>query len=233
MITQPKFFKLNTDAFFGFYTDVVKSIKRYPNATLIAYTEPIEAMYLQLNAGYKLGRKNEITTELKALDKQRDLLLGGLKKILKGNTVCPQPDKAQAATRLLYVLNKYGNIARLTYSEQSGASRSLLNEWKEPILKDGLELLGLKDWIEHLELIQEKFATRYLDRAAEDATKKAVPISKLIPDAIKLYQNFVLMLIAFYQMNSAEYAPLVRLLDELGKKYNEAMRNEALKNVTS
>jgi hypothetical protein len=229
MIKQPKFGKLNNDAIFGFYTDVVKAIERHTDENLTPYTEPIQAMYLQLDAGYKLGRMNEITAEIKALDEQRDRALVGIRKVLEGYELYYQANKAEAAARLLYSLNKYGNITRLTYSEQSGALTSLLNEWKETTLKDNLELLGLKDWVEDLRLTQDKFALRYLDRAEDEATKKAVPISKLIPDAVKLYQEFALMLTAFAKINPTTFTPLANLLDELGKKYNEALRSETPK----
>lgn len=225
MITQPKFKNLYADAFFGFYTDVVKSIKRYGTEDLVPYSEPIQTMYSRLEAGYKLGRMNEITAELKALDEQRDRALNGIKKVLEGYESYYKPDKAEAATRLLYSLNKYGNITRLTYSEQSGALTGLLNEWRTGTLKENLEFLQLLEWVEDLNGIQEKFALRYLDRAKDESAKKAVPISKLMPEAAKLYQDFVLMLTAFARMKPDEYEPLAKLLDELGKKYNEAIRS--------
>lgn len=224
MITQPKFRKLNSDAFFAFYTDVVQAIKVYGTEALVPYTEPIEAMQLKLDAGYKLGQMNEITAEIKALDEQRDRALVGIRKVLEGYETYYKTEEAEAATRLLYSLNKYGNITRLTYSEQSGALQSLLGEWKTGTLKDNLQLLHLLEWVEDLRLVQEKFAQRYLNRAIEESLKDAVPISKLTTEATKLYQNFALMITAFAQMNPTEYQPFAKLLDELGKKYNAALR---------
>lgn len=224
MITQPKFSKLSTSLLLGFYTDVQEAINRTNDVTLAPYATPVQEMYGLLESGYGLSRANKITAEIKALDGKRDRVIIGLRKVVDGLTYHHVESKANKAILLLNSINKYGNIAKMGYSQQTAAITSLLNDWKEGNLNDALIELNLSDWRDELKEAQEKFIKRYLDRVDNDANNTVVPISKLVPEAIKVYQNFIIMVTAFAQINPEKYHQLAIRLDELGKRYNDNLR---------
>ena len=220
MINAPIFYKYDSHRFYGFFYDLLNLLERINDAGLAAHLQPLTDMMAALDAGHRLDKDNLLTKAIKETDEKRDNALVGIRKMAEAQTTHYNPQQVAAAELLLRNFKKYGNVIRLPYSEQSAAVNSMLNDWAVGDLNAALQTLGLTAWRDYLKTTQQQFDNIYLDRVQAEAAQTAVPISKLRPDAMKVYQDFAMLLTVFAKMTPATYLPIVEQVNELIQKYN-------------
>jgi hypothetical protein len=223
-LKTPTFKSYDSARFYAFYKNLLELLERINEPTLADHVAPLQAMRTLLDEGYKLDQSNLLTAAIKNSDVRRDDAAIGIRKCVEGHAVHFNAAKRAAAELLLRNINKYGNVARLPYAEESAAVDSMLKDWDTPELNAALITLGIADWRTELKQAQESFDNLYLDRVQSEALKTALPISKLRPDAIKTYQTFTLILSAFEKITPATYTPIVNQINELVKKYDDTSR---------
>jgi hypothetical protein len=224
MLKQASIYKYDSARLYAFYKNLLELLERINKPTLTDHVAPLQAMHTLLDDGYKLDQSNQLTAAIKSSDERRDEAAVGIKKCVEGFVLHFNASKRAAAELLLRNINKYGNVSRLPYAEESAAVDSMLKDWDTPELNAALITLGIGDWRTELKQAQESFDNLYLDRVQSEALKTALPISKLRPDAIKTYQTFALILSAFEKITPATYTPIVNQLNELVKKYDDTSR---------
>jgi hypothetical protein len=220
MLKSPLFQKYDNTRFYGFFTDLLKLLDRINDEGLKTHLQPLRDTTKALDAGYKLDRDNLLTIAVKETDKKRDRALSGIYKTIEAQSFHYEDARVAAAALIERNLKKYGNVTRIAYPEESAAVNSMLADWEAAELKTAFEILNLTDWVNYLQTTQKEFDEIYLDRVQSEAAQTAIPISKLRPDATKVFQNFAMLLTVFAQITPATYLPIVEQVNELIQKYN-------------
>lgn len=223
MVKKPNFSNYNSTRFHNFFKSTLDLLERANEPTLTPHLTPLIEMVNALDEGYKLDRDNLLTANIVAADKRRDNATDGIRRVVSGYELHFEAEKRAAAALLMRNFKKHGNIARLPYHSQSSALSSMLNSWQEATHAAAIAMLGLEVWRNELQAAQAEFNDLYLTRIEDEAAKTAVPIYKLRPDAVKVYNNLEVVLKAFAQINPAVFAPIISLLDELIQKFNTAV----------
>lgn len=222
MLKNPNLSKYENLRFYDFFQNVLTILERAGEPTLLPHLTPLTEMVSLLAAGVELDRDNLLTANITAADKRRDNAVDGIRRLVSAYELHFEADKQEAATLLMRSFKKLGNIARLPYNDQSSAVRTLLRDWEEASHAAAVTTLGLQAWRTELKTAQIEFDNLFLTRVESEASKTALPIYKLRPDATKVYNNLAILLMAFAQMNPTAYAPIIELMNELIQKFNTA-----------
>ena len=119
-------------------------------------------------------RKSENTKKIKNLDEKRDSMLMGFIGHCKLFSYFPDEPIAEAAQKLVLVVEKYGKSPqRLSLREETATIKNLLEAVKKPEVHQAVNAIGAEKWLMHLETANMELEKLHTDRTEEKATVEA------------------------------------------------------------
>lgn len=231
-VVLPKLQLFKSDTLFGYTTDLLELLNRNTTTTLAPHIATIADMHRKLEEGYRLDQKNAYTAAIQTANKRRSDAIAGIKKMLESYAYHFKEDVRKTSNLLLNDLKKYGTFSKMTYQAETGALTKIIEDWYgNSTFNNAIEFLNLSEWREELKAAQEEFTKLYMDRIDSEASKTATPIYKLKPEAIKVFQNFAMILSTFVQISPDFHVGIAAKVNELSKKYDESLHSS--KNETS
>lgn len=178
----------------------------------------------ELESLFKTAMANAITKELVDLDEQRDQIINGLGFVIKGYGYHFLPAIKSAANALNDNLKMYGTgIATQNLQGETATLTSLVGDWEnKPDLTAAVTTLQLTNWLTELKLVNEKFATRYIQRTTEYAAANPENLKMKREETNQVYYELRKFIDAYSVINSgvAAYGIVTNQLNALINQYN-------------
>ena len=133
---------------------------------------------------YNRTRGSEVTDVLKEMDKERDAVLTSVSIILSGH-LKNYGEAYNTAANLLYnevrlPEKKITFIKSKNYQIKTAKIKALLNDWEQTAqYTEAVNLLGLRDNIERLVILNADFEAFFEQRTKEYSSIKALPVVEL------------------------------------------------------
>jgi hypothetical protein len=194
--------RANNEKWFNFYLDFGVLVSRWTPAALgIAALYP-EHEKLVATADLLLEqlRKSFLTDDIRALDKQRDDCITGLKMALRSLLKSSDPDKRKNAGKLKKVIDDYGNIARMDYDTESAAVYNLLQDLLGKYIAE-VKKLELEGWVTDLERYNTQIRTLTTARYAEKAEKPDMKLADVRRQVDNSYSMLIKVIEVFIITN--------------------------------
>jgi hypothetical protein len=223
MVKQPKFSKYDNVTFVAYITDFLALTNRINNETLNPHLVELTNHKIEMEKALNAERGNLLTEDIGNLDKERDKALAGIRKYVDSLTLYFDEKVVNAAVLLLRSIDKHGsNLTKLSYLKETRVIDSILEDWeKSAELSAAVEVLPLLgNWKANLAEHNKSFSDVYLNRVQSESAKDLTPLSKLIPDVKTTYNNLMILVGAFYQLDKVTFTPFVNDLNELITKYD-------------
>ena len=206
--------RLNNGEHHQFHSVVNDSMQRasvlMSNSDMIALvTNYFDDHQLQETAMGKT-RGSARTQEVAQANHQRNRLDSSFRLKVKSSMLEMDPEVRDAGTRIMFVLNKYGNVKQLSYAEKS-AMMSVRYKEISDTLKADLKTIGAELLFSSIESCNNEFNMSISARCAEKVNailQKKVTDTRLALDSD--YRELVLNINAFAVFNTAnEYDALI------------------------
>lgn len=220
MITSTNLYALRNLEHFQIMSNVLSYLKeeKLEDLKLTAFAEGFEKQLKIYDEVLVLERGNVISVKLSDADKKRDDAYRSLVNIVKAYTVFPEEEKADAALKLLHVIEKYGKgLERLPYLQESGALANLLQDLSLADNVALLELLHLDEWLAKLKEASAEFDSLFLSRESDNSTKYSGQAKIARQATQELFQNLATLIQAYEIVYGAE------AYTSLSAKINEAV----------
>ncbi|MDR3246014.1 MAG: DUF6261 family protein [Prevotellaceae bacterium] len=149
-----------------------------------------------------LVRKYETTDEISELDAKRDNLLKGINNLLKAALKHFDPAVRDAAEKLMIVFNTYGEIARLSYDDETAAIYNLIQELD--LRSSETAATGITAWIEELRHTNEEFRALMESRYSEEAKRVQIKLRNVRKEIDDVYNDIVYRLEAGANLDGTE-----------------------------
>jgi hypothetical protein len=94
---------------------------------------------------------------LDRLDRQRDKTWNAIHMRLKATLLSPIKEEVDSAQFIRHIINLYGDVCTLTYSEQSAAIENLTNDLELPVIAIHTNKVGITDWVLELKKQNRQF----------------------------------------------------------------------------
>ncbi len=163
---------LHNEEHFQFHTEFNDLVMRFNPATI-----GIEDAFKQYQPLLKMEteallviRKSATTQQLSDADDERDIVFRGFADAVKSAVNHFDASKREAAKRINLLFDKYGNVARKPYNEETAEISKLIQETQSAYAAD-IAHLGLGDWIKELNERNQAFDTLIKNRFSEDAAR--------------------------------------------------------------
>ena len=183
----------------------------------------------ELEGLFKTTTANPITSDLVALDEERDQAINGLTAVVKGYTYHFEPAINNAASLLTENLKLYGSgVAVQNLQAETATITSIVGDWEnKPDLAAAVGALHLNDWLTHLKTANEKFATKYIERTQEYGAASPENLKLKREETNQVYYQLRQFLDAYGVINSgnAVYAKNANELNALIAQYNTLLNN--------
>lgn len=200
MITSTNLSVLRNLEHFQIMSNVLSYLKEenLEDLKLSAFAESFEKQLKVYDEVLVLERGNVISLKLTDADKKRDDAYRSLVNIVKAYTVFPEEEKADAALKLLHVIEKYGKgIDRLPYLQESGILVNLLQDLDLAENVALLSLLHLNEWVTKLKEASAEFDSLFLNRESDNSTKLSGQVKVARQNTQELFQNLATLIQAY------------------------------------
>ena len=168
--------------------------------------------------------KSHFTAKITEVDTLRDTNYNSLKAIVKVYTNHFDPAKKEAAYKLSIVFDRYGDVAREGYSEETGSLTNILQELRNNYSYE-INLLSLNEWLVEIENNNDTFQALMASRDADKAIK---PKDNMVDLRKLIYENYIDMidrLSAIILINGMDppYTSFVDLLNVCITRHNNTI----------
>lgn len=217
--------QLRNEEHFQFGTDILKILSDHNPEALKIQHEVLNYADCQAQEGILLNQisTSASTKSLAELDGERDDLFRGLVLTAKGALYHFDAEKRSRAGKLSIILAEYGNIARKSYDAESAALSKLTAEAKS-IYKDVFEGVGLLEWIDRLEAVNNEFQAVMHERYQETAEKQEGSLREFRLESDAAYLSLMDKLDAFMLITGdAMYAACIKELNACAKRYENML----------
>lgn len=165
-------------------------------------------------------RKSENTSKIKELDHRRDTLLMGFVKHCRLFQVFPEEAPAQAAKKLVFIIEKYGkNPQKQGLREETAIINNLLADLESAEMKQTITTIGAEKWLEHLKTTNAELEKLHTTRTEEQG---AIEVGKTKAERQKMqeaFDNLVRAINGLSLVNGKEkYQTLANSINEEVKK---------------
>ena len=188
----------------------------------------------ELNAAWQPASGSEMTPEIASLDAQRDTVFTGLKMTADAwGANHFDPAKRNAAYLIADNIAAHGDaIVRMRYQQQTATLASIVKDLTTTLAPQ-IALLGLGDWVATLQLLNNSFDQKYVQRAQSQANVQPGKVAELVTKAIGNFRALKAIFEARYAVATADggentdaYKALEQEWNSLTADYNDAvMRN--------
>ena len=118
----------------------------------------------------KIEEKNSHTAAVQAADERADLAWRKANAQAKLLTEYPIEEKRNAAIKAYDIIQKYGDITVMSYNEEYGNMKNLLQEL-QALGEEKLTLIDLKVWVDEMQAAYDDYIAYSLAKAQEDGEK--------------------------------------------------------------
>lgn len=207
---------------FQFQTEFKDLVLHYTPETL--NIEAAWAVFLPLynkeSAVLDLLQKSSLTVRIADADHYRDRIDSGLFDTVKGATNHFNPAVKEAADRIQVILDRFGNINRKSYDEQTAAINSLITDLNNGYADD-VATLGIGDWLAELQAANNAFVELMKERYSEEADKPDYNMKTARAETDPAYRTIINRINALIIVNGEEtYKGFVKDLNQRIDKYN-------------
>jgi ElaB/YqjD/DUF883 family membrane-anchored ribosome-binding protein len=184
--------RLRNDEHFQLVTELRKLITKHGAEAL--KIEALFSAFLPLygaeDEALKKVVKSALTAEIQEKDKRRDHLFRGMVDANKSALNHFRPEVQKAATRLKIVLDTYGNVVEKPLSEETSALYNLLQDIRNKYAQDAATV-GLTEWVEELDAVNEAFGQLLDDRYEETSTRCDLVLKQCRHEVDEVYRAIV------------------------------------------
>jgi len=171
--------KLRNKEYYQYHSEFIHLVELYGADTI--KIEPQFETYIPLfyNVDTAMMKimKSEYTSNIHTVDKHRDKIFRGLVEKCRASEKHFREEVIQAAHRLKILLDKYGNLAKLPYNEQTSGINNILQELKGRFVND-IRIIGIEEWVVELEESNNAFIELYRQRFNETTEKTDIVLRK-------------------------------------------------------
>lgn len=168
---------------------------------------------------------------LDRLDRQRDKTWNAINMRLKATLLCPVKDEIDSARFLLHIIQLYGDVCSLTYSEQSAAIENMTNDLALPVIRVHSDKIGITHWIHELKKQNRLFTDTFDAINSEFARRESNDVKAVRTLIDPVYQQLVERINAsiILEFVQPEVTDLAQKLNEKIKYYKTppAYRNSS------
>ena len=229
-------------AHFQFITYVIALISKF-GAALLGIVSPFDKLKAALKKEDDLLKrieKSHLTEAIKEEDKVRDTYYRSIVALVKVALKHYSAEVRTAAARLKILLDTYGDVAKLSYDEQTAAIFNLMQEL-ENAYKNDVALCRIKDTVDELKASNNRVDDLIQTRMEEDSAKNKDVMKELRAETDAVYneiRKFINAGVIFegpakYEAFIGEMNTLVdryRLLIVKAKGKNSKKGNEGVEN---
>lgn len=138
---------------------------------------------------------SKLTSDMVALDKKRDGISRRMGEYVVSLLESPIEAMHAPARRIYDVIERYPNVESEPYADESKHLRKMIAELRDASLKDDVTLLNLKPWIDALEVANEEFEAKIIERGndlvAIHEVQSATTLRRELEQALRDYFEFV------------------------------------------
>lgn len=181
-IQKTDFSKFLQNQDFALHTLILAEVKTLTDEHLPAVVESYEEAFNHFDETLKTGGTSPHSKRLAELDKQRDDVYTGMRAHVRTMRRHFNREKAETAYEVEIIFERYGNPTRLPYLQEDAVIRNLITDLRNfdaasiPPVEErvpgetyGLTKIGLTEWAEQLETVNNDFMLLYSQRNEEDA----------------------------------------------------------------
>ena len=178
------------------------------------------SLYTDADEALVIIRKSAITEQIAEADSIRDSVFRGFTDAVKSSQNHFDTAKRDAAKRLKIVLDKYGNIARKYYDEETASIYNFIQEMNGAYADD-VATLGLTDWTAQLEADNKAFDALMQTRYSETSAKTELRMVNVRIDTDRCYRDILDRIDALMLINGdMPYATFVKELNTRVDRYS-------------
>ena len=223
IITRFTYNSLRNEAHVEFHEENCKIIEKF-NPRILG----IETPYAEYQKAYEdeiqlldLIRKSEFTQEIVKQDEERDNIFFGFKSAVNSAKVHHDRSLRPTAEKINFVLDRYGNIARKRFNEETAAIDDLIRELRSSKMEE-INVLKLNDWVLALERENNKFKQLISSRTEESAKMPTLRMvnARLIVD--KLFRTIINYIEAVSVLSdNGKYDEFIKELNVTAQRYKK------------
>jgi hypothetical protein len=109
----------------------------------------------------RIEQGSSAAQKLDKLDRQRDKTWNAIQLRIKATLLSPIKEEVESAQFIQHIINLYGDVCTLTYSEQSSAIENLTNDLELPVIAIHTDKIGLTHWMVELKRQNHQFTEAF------------------------------------------------------------------------
>ncbi|MDR0544179.1 MAG: DUF6261 family protein [Odoribacteraceae bacterium] len=191
--------------------------------------DELDACLDRVSGSLDQADKSGLTAEIREQDRLRGNIARGLAAVAKAYLLYPDRAKRAAAERLVIILDRYGDLHRKTYDDESAAIEDLVKELSNATHAPMVILLGLGEWVTLLDNANKAFGALMLQRYAE-RTRRAVPMKVARMAMEEKMRKIVARLESIITLYGIDFSPelalFVKEYNEIAKRYKDILARE-------
>jgi len=212
---------------FEFMMEIRTVLSRVDTGTLkiAPQVESFVSLLADEDASIMRIRKYEATDKISSLDSERDNIVHGINNMQRAALRHFDPQVRKAAERLKIVFDTYGEIANLSYDEETAAIYNLIQELDRLSVES--KITGIVPWLTELNRINEELRRMMSERYAEEAKHSHVKLRKVRKDIDAVYHNIVFLLEAGASLDGLtdEYTEIFAEINARVSRYKLRIKN--------
>ncbi len=168
-------YKLRNGEYFQFMSDFKSLLLALTPAAIHSETEfaDFDTALNKLDEELRVDQGSVLTEELQNLDLDRDNVWRAIDMRIEATLLCTIAAEVEAAKRLRRLFDLYGDIRRLSYSEETAGLTNLLGDLAKPVNLGFVTTCGLTDWVTRLDESNGAFKAKQNERDTELANKNS------------------------------------------------------------
>lgn len=169
--------RLKIDEVFGFHKQVEPLLELLPdNEKLQTFVTDYRKALEEFDDALKMNSTTKLTKAVEAADKRTDIAWSGINTFVNGLKLYPDEEVRKIADEAREIMEKYGNLPKLSYNEQYAGIYNLLQDFAEfGVAKQ--EHIFIAKWVEELQDGYNAYMIATRERI-EVESKKVIGITK-------------------------------------------------------
>jgi hypothetical protein len=220
-IVRLDLYKLHNEAWFQFFTEFKDLVTRF-NPEVLDVNElfiMFMVLYGKADIALEVIRKSSETAQMEEADRKRDHTFRGFIDATKSGLNHFDPIKQQAATKLLVLVDHYGNIADKSLNEETATIHNFLQELTGAYAPQ-IAALGLADWVTELETKNNEFEDLVKQRNTEVSERTKFRMVEVRKETQDVYREIIDRIEALILINGDNaYSAFIDELNTYIKKY--------------
>ncbi|KAA5537436.1 hypothetical protein F0919_07105 [Taibaiella lutea] len=233
MITTPNLEKFRQGDFVQYMNNVLEILTATQANNLLVANQRnnLKALTEELNATWQPIVGSELTPEIEAIDRQRDLIFTGFKLTLDNwASNHYYPEWRNAAFMLSDNIAGHGErITLMRYQQQTATFNAIINDFENELLVH-LQTLNLQDWLAEIKTLNTTFNEMYVKRTQAISGHQPGLIDELIGKTTIVFRQLKSIFEARFAVAVADGAYIVPEFQQvenewsmLGQQYNDAV----------